>query len=87
MIGKKPAWFWMIWKISWKFICPTAILLVIIATAVFGSNELIVNNVKYPGWAHGIGYIVSAIPILIIIGCAIMQAIKYKFDWVGFLFF
>lgn len=22
MIGKKPAWFWWIWKISWKFTCP-----------------------------------------------------------------
>ena len=82
MIGKKPNWFWMIWKILWKFVCPIAILLVIIATAVFGSNELVVNNIKFPAWAHGIGYVVSAIPILIIIGCGIYQTIIYKFNWV-----
>ena len=25
MIGKRPAWFWTIWIISWKYICPTVI--------------------------------------------------------------
>jgi hypothetical protein len=82
MIGKKSNRFWMFWKILWKFVCPIAILLVIIATAVFGSNELRVNNIPYPSWAHGIGYIVSAIPILIIIFCAIYQSFVYKFNWV-----
>lgn len=82
MIGKKSNGFWMMWKILWKFVCPIAILLVIIATAVFGSNELKVNNIPYPAWAHGIGYVVSAIPILVIIVCAIYQSFVYKFDWV-----
>ena len=26
MIGKKPKWFWMMWKISWKFICPAVLI-------------------------------------------------------------
>ena len=56
--------------------------LVIIAPAVFGSNPLEVNHVGFPGWAHGIGYAISATPILIIIGCAVYQMFQYKFDWV-----
>lgn len=56
--------------------------LVIIATAVFGGNELIVNNTKFPGWAHGIGWAISMTPISAIVICAVIQAFKYNFNWV-----
>ena len=26
MVGPKPKWFWMIWKIAWKFICPLVLI-------------------------------------------------------------
>jgi hypothetical protein len=58
------------------------IKLVIIATAVFGGNELEVNNIKFPRWAHGIGIAISALPIAIIILCALYQIYNHKDNWV-----
>ena len=82
MIDKKPRWFWKMWTISWKYISPLVLICVIIATMLIQGKELSVNRITYPGWAHGIGWIITCIPFGLIIGCAINQMFIYKFDWV-----
>ncbi len=87
MIGKKPRWFWKMWTISWKFICPIVLISVIIATMVIKGKELSVNRIIYPGWAHGIGWVITCIPLALIVGCAIAQMFIMDFDWVICFFF
>jgi hypothetical protein len=83
MIGEKPRWFWTLWTVSWKYISPLVLIFVIIATILIGGGELSVNGIDYPGWAHGIGWLIALIPIGLIVGCGIAQMIIYKYDWVG----
>ncbi len=47
----------------------------IIATIIIKGKELSVNRITYPYWAHAIGWIIVAIPLAMIVGCAIGQAI------------
>ncbi len=55
---------------------------VIIATIIIKGKELSVNRITYPAWAHGIGWVIVVIPFIMIVGCAIGQAIIHKYNWV-----
>ena len=51
---------------------------------IIKGRPLSVNRITYPAWAHGLGWIIVAIPLLLIFGCAIYQIHAYKRDWVSF---
>ena len=53
-------------------------------TILYPGDPMSVNGNVLPGWANTIGWIIVAIPLSVIAGCAIAQAYLYNFNWVIF---
>jgi SNF family Na+-dependent transporter len=89
MVGAKPKWFWWIFIVTWRFICPIMLGGIIIITLIVPSGPLSVNGILLPGWANAIGWVIVALPYLILIGCAVAQFYIYVIargqNWVYFL--
>ena len=83
MVGTKPQWFWKIWVVLWKIICPLVLLAIMVATLIMPSGELSLRGIKYPFYAKVIGWIIAWLPTLIIIVFAIYKCFSYEFDWVN----
>jgi solute carrier family 6 amino acid transporter-like protein 5/7/9/14 len=81
MLGKKPKWLWKICVISWKFISPCVLILVIISTFIIPAKELNLRGVVYPFYSKVIGWIIVAVPISSIFIIGLIQAFKHKFNW------
>lgn len=83
MIGKKPKWMWMVWKIAWKFICPGVLIVIMLSSFFMPKSEFSLRGIPYPLYSRVIGWIITIVPISFIPILGIMQAYKYKFNWVS----
>lgn len=77
MNSKEP---YLYWRISWKFICPLCLTIIIIFTTIFFEN-LKVGTYAYPVWSSVLGWSLNAIglsPIFIYPICKVMKKIYSK---------
>ncbi|ESO89519.1 hypothetical protein LOTGIDRAFT_218886 [Lottia gigantea] len=72
MLGKRPP---LIWSISWRFIAPAALLVILIFTWV-DFTPTSYGDITFPGWADGIGWLITLSSILCIPGFAIWTVFK-----------
>ncbi|KAK3100774.1 hypothetical protein FSP39_025139, partial [Pinctada imbricata] len=80
MIGRKPAIFWVYWYATWVVITPIAIAFIVIMAAVFYTPAYYDRHdgrYSFPPFAEGVGWMMVCLPLLLIIGTAIFQAVKY----------
>lgn len=62
---KRPVWLRIFWKVVWKYVCPFLILVILVFT--FLDYEVLSYDERdYPGWADGVGWIVSLISVMAI---------------------
>ncbi|XP_073986394.1 sodium-dependent noradrenaline transporter-like [Rhodnius prolixus] len=71
MIGSRPG---LYWRICWKFISPLFIFGVVLSS-LLATSPLKYGNYLYPGWAHGIGCVLSLTSILLIPLMAILAVL------------
>lgn len=83
MVGPKPKWFWTLATVSWKFICPLMLGIILILTIAFPGEQLAVNKIVLPRWANAIGWVIVAFPLSLIVGFAAYQYYLNKHDWVS----
>ena len=71
MLGKRPS---NIWKYSWKFIAPTALLAILIFSWIdFKSSKY--DKYVFPGWADALGFLITLSSICLIPGIAIYKVV------------
>ncbi|CAG2201679.1 GLYT [Mytilus edulis] len=74
MLGKRPS---NIWKYSWKFVAPTALLAILIFSwADFKSSKY--DKYVFPLWADGLGFIITLSSIILIPAIAIYKVVCAK---------
>ncbi|XP_076110337.1 sodium- and chloride-dependent glycine transporter 1-like [Mytilus galloprovincialis] len=74
MLGKRPS---NIWKYSWKFVAPTALLAILIFSwADFKSSKY--DKYVFPLWADGLGFIITLSSIVLIPAIAIYKVVCAK---------
>ncbi|XP_078326543.1 sodium- and chloride-dependent glycine transporter 2-like [Crassostrea virginica] len=79
MLGTRPS---NIWKYSWKFVAPVALLAILLFTAIdFSPTEY--NKMKFPGWADGVGSLISLTSICMIPLFAVILIVKEKRNFSG----
>lgn len=76
MLGFEPGIFW---KAMWTVITPTSVLFIFIMSAVGQTKSKYVNYIFEP-WAQGVGWMMVAIPIAIILITALIQIILHNGD-------
>lgn len=81
MIGKKPQWFWNIWIICWKFVCPFVLVALVILTFAIPGTPLNLKGIPYPWYSKVIGNCFVLGPLLSIPGCALYQGYKHNWNW------
>jgi SNF family Na+-dependent transporter len=81
MVGEKPKWIWIALTISWKFICPFMLALILILTMAFPGGPLQVNGYVIPGYGLAVGWIIVSIPLLAILTCALVQVYFHRHNW------
>ncbi|KAK7106618.1 sodium- and chloride-dependent glycine transporter 1-like isoform X2 [Littorina saxatilis] len=74
MLGDRPG---RIWAISWKFVAPIALAVILIFTCV-NFTPTTYGDYSFPGWADGIGLILTLSSILAIPGVAIFKIVKER---------
>ncbi|RUS80131.1 hypothetical protein EGW08_012130 [Elysia chlorotica] len=72
MLGKRPH---KIWSISWRFVAPTALFIILIFTLVHPDRTRYEDYV-FPAWADGIGVCISLASILAIPGVAVYKVVS-----------
>lgn len=71
MLGKRPG---RIWSISWKFVAPIALAIILVFTCVnFEATKY--GKYHFPGWADGIGLLLTLSSILAIPVVALFQVV------------
>ncbi|XP_071864779.1 sodium- and chloride-dependent glycine transporter 1-like [Bombus fervidus] len=78
MVGSHSRFWRLFWKWMWKVITPATIFFILFSNWV-EYHPLTYNNYVYPKWANIVGWIISMLPILVIIGVALVSKIK-SFD-------
>lgn len=79
MLGSRPS---NIWKYSWKFVAPVALLAILLFTAIdFNPTEY--NKMKFPSWADGVGSLISISSISMIPIVAIIMVIRERRKFSG----
>ncbi|XP_061193112.1 sodium- and chloride-dependent glycine transporter 2-like [Saccostrea echinata] len=79
MLGTRPS---NIWKYSWKFVAPLALLGILLFTAIdFSPTEY--NKEKFPGWADGVGCLISIASIMMIPIVAIYMLLRRRSQFSG----
>ena len=63
------------WRISWKYICPLALFIIIILDVVF-FQPLTFGQYQFPNWSTWLGYLLNIISLCPII----IYALFYKFS-------
>ncbi|KAK7462089.1 hypothetical protein BaRGS_00038499, partial [Batillaria attramentaria] len=71
MLGKRPG---KIWSISWKFIAPAALTVILIFTCV-NFNPTTYGGYTFPGWSDGVGLLLTLSSILAIPGVAVLKVV------------
>ncbi|KAL8566526.1 hypothetical protein ACOMHN_009740 [Nucella lapillus] len=74
MLGKRPG---KIWSISWKFVAPIALAVILIFTCV-NFNATKYADYPFPGWADVIGLMLTLSSILAIPGVALFKVLMEK---------
>ncbi|XP_048778053.1 sodium- and chloride-dependent glycine transporter 2-like [Ostrea edulis] len=82
MLGHRPS---VIWKYSWKFVAPIALLAILLFTAIdFNPTEY--NKQPFPGWADGLGSLITISSIIMIPIVAVYLILKEKGSFGGSIF-
>lgn len=68
-------WPFLSWRFSWKFLCPVALLLIVVLDITFFEG-LTYGDYVYPAWATKLGYILNCIALLPIPAYAAYYFIK-----------
>ncbi|XP_076457390.1 sodium- and chloride-dependent glycine transporter 1-like [Babylonia areolata] len=71
MLGKRPG---KIWAISWKYVAPIALTVILIFTCV-NFNATKYGDYVFPGWADGVGLLLTLSSILAIPGVALLKVV------------
>lgn len=75
MIGTMPWVFWIYYVTSWVVVTPAAIVFIIIMTGVNYTPASYAGRI-FPAWAEGLGWMMVAIPIVLVIMGAIIQLVR-----------
>ncbi|XP_023345013.1 sodium-dependent nutrient amino acid transporter 1-like isoform X2 [Eurytemora carolleeae] len=74
MVNYQPNWFW---KICWAILCPLVLLTIFITSILFWEIPVFNKQVKYPDWAHIIGWILIGISTSQVVIWAVLMMITY----------
>lgn len=75
MLGHMPVIFWVYYASTWVVITPCAIIFIIVMTGV-SYTPAGYDGEDFPGWAEGLGWMMVAVPIVLILVGMIVQLVR-----------